>query len=213
MISPTAFMLAGLALAYLVGGLAGLGTVAFALATVSIAVPTALRELGLLRDHDELQLRAQRRGALWAFVLILVMAPVVAAVPDQRDAIAGRGLEAAISLFALIYLVDTQGAGRGVRSLLLVGSGLSLAFGLSHLPDLDKLAAMTVVAAGFAALGWLAARAPRPAGVVILILTVARAVFLWQQVHPDRIVLVPTTILSLAVATVLLRAPRDLAAP
>ena len=88
-----------------------------------------------------------------------------------------------------------------------------MAYGLSHLPDLDKLAAMTVVAAGFVALGWFAAWTPRVAGAVILILAVARAAVLWLQVHPDRIVLMPTTILTLAVAALLLRAPRDLAPP
>jgi len=202
-------MLAGLASAYLVGNITGLGPFALGLATLSIAVPVALRELGRLHDHDELQLRGQRRGAVWAFVFVLLMAPIYASLTDQRDVFAGRSLEAAISLFALIYLTATQGTGRGVRSLLLVGAGLSFAFGLSHLPDLDKLAAMTVVAGGFAALGWFAARAPRPAGVVILILVVARAIVTWLQGSPDRLVLVPTTLFSLAVAALLLRAPRD----
>ena len=135
---PTTWMLVGLAAAYLVGNISGLGPFALALATLSIAIPVALRELGRLHDHDELQLRGQRRGAVWAFVFVLVMAPIYASLPDQRDAFAGRGLEAAISLFALVYLIETQGAGRGVRSLLLVGAGLSFACGLSHLPNFDK---------------------------------------------------------------------------
>lgn len=209
MTSPTTWMLAGLAAAYLVGNIPGLGPFALALATLSIAIPVALRELGLLHDHDELQLRAQRRGAVWAFLFVLLMAPIYPILADHRDAFAGRCLESAISLFALIYLTATQGTGRGVRSLLLVGAGLSFAFGLSHLPDFDKLAAMTVVAGGFAALGWFAARAPRPAGGLILVLVVVRATVTWLQNSPDRVVIVPITLFSLAVAALLLSAPRD----
>ena len=206
---PTTWMLVGLAAAYLIGNISGLGPFALALATLSIAIPVALRELGRLHDHDELQLRGQRRGAVWAFLFVLVMAPIYASLPDQRDAFAGRGLEAAISLFALVYLIETQGAGRGVRSLLLVGAGLSFAFGLSHLPNFDKLAAMTVVAGGWAALGWFAARAPRLAGALILVLVVVRAIVLWVQNSPDRFVLVPVTLFGLAAAVLLIRAPRD----
>ena len=206
---PTTWMLAGLAVAYLVGNISGLGPFALALATLSIAIPVAMRELGRLHDHDELQLRGQRRGAVWAFVFVLVMAPIYASLPDQRDAFAGRSLEAAIALFALVYLVGTQGAGRGVRSLLLVAAGLSFAFGLGHLPNFDKLAAMTVVAGGLAALGWFAARAPRPAGALILVLVVVRAIVLWVQNSPDRFVLVPATLFGLAAAVLLIRAPRD----
>ena len=57
---------------------------------------------------------------------------------------------------------------------------------------------MTAVAVGLAALGWIAARAPRAAGVVILLLVILRAVVAW------RVELLPTTLFGLGAGALLL---------
>ena len=213
--NPTHFMLAGLVAAYLLGGLAVPAGLPLGLAMFSIAVPVTLREAGWSRDHDELQRLGQRRGALWAFVLLLGMAPLDPHLTGAvREEFAARSLEAAISLFAFIALATARGAPAATRLLLSVGALLALAYGASRLPDWDKLAAMAVVGLVMAAVGWLAGRAPRLAAAVIGGVWVLRLVPAVRGGAPEVWVYLPTAVFIAALAVLLARTvPDAVAAP
>jgi len=198
--------LAGLAAAYLLGALAVPAAIPLGVAMLSIALPVALRELGVLADHDELQRTAQRAGATWAFLLILAMAPAYPVVGVVREEFAGRTLEAAIGVYALVYLMRSRGAAAAARTLLLIAGGLAVVYGASRLPDVDKLVAMAVVGMALAAVGLLAGRWPRLAGLVVAGVWSLRVVPTVRAGGPEVAVMVPTTLLMLALAGGLLRA-------
>ncbi|MEZ4386752.1 MAG: hypothetical protein R3D98_04115 [Candidatus Krumholzibacteriia bacterium] len=207
-IDATVLMLTGLAAAYLLGVFFLPPALILAVATLSVAVPVGLREAGWLRDHDELLRRGQRRGGLWAFVLLLAMAPLYVLSESARDAFAGRSLEAALALFALVCLRESRGPRTAVRVLLNVAALLAAAYGLSHVPDLDKLAAMLAVAAGLAATAYLAGRVPALAATILAAATVAQLVQAARASAAALVTAVPTTIVWTAMAVLLYGAVR-----
>lgn len=206
MTRPTMVMLAGLALAYILGAFPVPPAVILATATLSIAVPVTLREMGWLRDHDELQLLGQRRGALWAFLFLLVLAPLYLVLDGAiREEFAGRSLEAAITLFALVYLLESQGARRAVRTLLGIAAIMAVAYGASAVAIPGKLVAMMLVAVVVGAIAWMAGRWPLIAALVMAVFWTLRLVQAGRDGRGDLLVYLPTGVVFTVMIVLLAR--------
>jgi len=207
-LNATTAMLGGLALAYILGAFSLHPAVILATATLSIAVPVTMRELGWLRDHDELQLEGQRRGALWAFLMLLALAPIYLLLDASREEFAGRSLEGAITLFALVYLLESRGARSALRTLLGIGAVMAVAYGASLLPDMDRLAAMLLVAGLLGILAWLAGRLPLLAAIVLAVLWVLRLMQSARNGPADLAVYLPSAVIFMVMIVALVRAAR-----
>lgn len=208
---PTAVMLVGVAVAYLLAATAVPDAVVAAVALLGIAVPVACRELGWSGDHDELQRDGARRGGLWAFLLLLAMLPVALADVADRTAFVRDSVEAAVALFVLVSLVAAQGTARAVRLLLWLVAGADVVYGLSQLPDVDKLAAMLTVAAGVAMTGLAAGRWPRATAALIGLIWCARLAQLLAAGESGMLELLPTTLFVATMVVLLARDGRDAA--
>lgn len=206
---PTIVMLVGLAAAYFLAAYPVSDAAVAALALLSIAIPVACRELGWAGDHDELQRDGARRGGLWAFLLLLAMLPVTLTDVADRAAFVRDTAEAAIGLFVMTSLVVAQGAARGVRLLLWLVAGADVVYGLSRLPDVDKFAAMLLLAVAFALAGFAAGRWPRLTAVIIGLVWCARIGHEVQASWPSLLALLPTTLLVVAMIILLAHHGRE----
>ena len=141
--------------------------------------PGVLRELGLLRDQDELQRQAARSAGYRAYLVGGTVAAALVAF-DRRGTTnvdTDPALAACLVLLVLLVvwllsaLLGFWGARRAVAlSLVAFGSFWLLFVVLSHLTEPLVLLVELVVAAPFFLLAWTAGRWPRATGVVLLAL-------------------------------------------
>jgi len=162
--------------------LTGLNWAWVALVGVGAFGPGLLRELGWLRDKDEFQLAAARRAGYHGFLAAgLVGFALIAHYRTRQGVPADPGppVELVVSVLWFIWLLSSLlsywGAVRTAQRLLLI---FGTAWGLFALADgfsdglVSGIMHLSVVVPFFV-LSWLAGRAPRIAGLLLL----AAAVF------------------------------------
>jgi len=147
-----------------------------ALFAAGVFGPGTLRELGLLRDHDELQRQAAREAAYRAYLVAGATATLMVAVM-RRGTVSIEGAALAVTTvllllvvaFFLASLLAYWGAQRAVSRTLIVLGAFWLTFVvLSHLTEPVAVLRESLVAAPFFLLAWTALRWPRVTGVLLL---------------------------------------------
>jgi len=159
------------------------------LAAAGIYVPNLLRELGLLRDRDELQREASRRAAMHAYLVggLFTMAVVIANEWGSAD-LDDNAYSAAVLLLAFLvpyfcsYLTSFWGARRAAQRILLAFGLFWLLFNiLGNLTSPVAMLMQCLVALPFLALALTAGRFPGTTGLLLLSLSVGA--FLLFKVH------------------------------
>lgn len=140
--------------------------------------PGILRELGWLHDQDEFRRRAAWRAGYHAylaggFVAVIIIAATRAGTANM-DTELSQSAALVLSVLWLVWmfasLFEYWGADRAVRTVLYVMGAFWLVFNiLGNLTDPVALAMQCLVAVPFLALGWMAGRWPRVAGVLLLV--------------------------------------------
>lgn len=139
--------------------------------------PGILRELGWLRDHDELQRQSARVGGYRAYLAAGVVGTAIVAV--QRSGTCSLdGPIASVMLvvllgvvvWALSALFDFWGASRAVSRILLIFGSFWLAFNvLGHITDPLMMLMQSLVALPFFLLAFTARRWPRATGMALVV--------------------------------------------
>jgi MFS family permease len=154
----------------------------FGLVAVGAFGPGVLRELGLLRDRDELQLQAARRAGYHAFLVAGIIAVILISViratePELRDPEELATFFLALLWFTWFFssLVSYWGARKtAARVLLAFGCAWGLFNIAGNLTDpLGMLMQLLLTTSPFFILAWASTRWPRTAGLLL----VAAAVF------------------------------------
>ena len=156
--------------------------------------PALLRELGLLRDHDELQREVSLRAGQRAFLATGIL--LVAWIATRKWGVAnldGDGIPASTALACLVVthfmsrLTGFWGAQRAATRILVSFGVLWLVFaGLSVAGDPPEMmgrgALMTLLIVGpFFALAWTCRRWPRITGILVIACAIAAFVLFRLQ--------------------------------
>ncbi len=187
--APTPATLVGAALVIAGAVLAAAVDMAFILVVAAGALgPGALRELGLLDDHDELQRESAQAAGYRAYLVGGLAAAALVARDRLGTANLDTDVASAVGLVLLLMLVvwvfsamvGYWGAHRAASLTLLVFGSFWLAFVvISHLLEPVALLMESLVAAPFFLLAWSAGRWPRVTGAALLAVAVV-AFFLFD---------------------------------
>jgi len=146
------------------------------LAAAGIFGPNLLRELGLLRDRDELQREASQRAAMRAYLVggLFTMTVVIAQEWGSAD-LDDNAYSAAVLLLAFLvpyfcsYLTSFWGPGKATQRILLAFGLFWLLFNaLGNLADPVAMLMQNLVAAPFFVLAFTSRRYPRMTAVILL---------------------------------------------
>ena len=177
--------------------------------------PALLREVGVLRDHDEFQRALSLRAGHRAYVVcgLFLCAVIVARQWGEanldHDAIsASASLAFLLVTYYLTYLTGFWGAQRASARILLTFGTIWLAFVvLSHGQEAlsghaVELGAELLLVVPFFALAWACGRWPRVAGVLLLVASLLSFVLfrLHRVVSGDHSAIVVTLLFALPLA-------------
>lgn len=138
--------------------------------------PGLLREWGLLRDKDELQLQAARRAGYHAYLAGGLMCILLIARVRSADRILAHTDELATAVLSVMWFTWLLSSLHGywgsrvtARRILLIFGWVWLAFNVAgNLRDPVALVIQSLLAVPFFALAWLAGRRPRIAGWILI---------------------------------------------
>lgn len=147
------------------------------LAAVGTFSPGLLRELGWIRDKDELQMQAMRRAGYHAYLAGgLAAFLLVALVRSREEPLKDSGELATVILVILWFtwllssLHGYWGSRRTASRILIIFGSVWLAFNVVGNIEAGVVAVVmqSLLAVPFFLLSWAAGRWPRPAGIVLL---------------------------------------------